>query len=123
MQISLSKSNYLSHRIVALFEGIIVTYGDPAEIDHIDGQPLNNRADNLRAVTRSENQRNMKKFKNSTTKCTGVNWSKQKNCWRVEIGAGKRFQRVIEHEKDFFEAVCRRKSLEIDLGYSERHGK
>ena len=45
---------YQYHRAVWLY-----TYGElPKELDHIDGDPTNNRISNLRAVTRSENMLN-----------------------------------------------------------------
>ena len=46
--------HYSYHRAIWLF-----VYGElPKELDHIDGNPLNNRVSNLRAVTRSENKLN-----------------------------------------------------------------
>ena len=46
--------HYSYHRAIWLF-----VYGElPKELDHIDGNPLNNRISNLRAVTRRENNLN-----------------------------------------------------------------
>lgn len=44
------------HRLVA--EAFISNLDNKPQIDHIDGNPLNNNVDNLRWVTASENQRN-----------------------------------------------------------------
>lgn len=52
-------------------------------IDHINNNPLDNRRENLRIVTHSENSRNKKKKENCTSKYIGV--SKNKHKWRVSI--------------------------------------
>jgi hypothetical protein len=65
------KSKFQAHRIAWA-----LTYGydpHPLEIDHIDGNRLNNRLDNLRTATKSQNQRNRRKLnKNNTTGNTGI---------------------------------------------------
>ena len=55
-QISYKRQMYLVHRIIWFY----ITGEDPGdlEIDHIDGDPSNNRADNLRIATRSQNEWN-----------------------------------------------------------------
>ena len=52
-------------------------------VDHIDGNPLNNCAVNLRWVTHSENLMNRSKHKVSTSKYKGV--SKHGDKWLVHI--------------------------------------
>lgn len=53
--IRLDKINYRAHRLAFL-----LVYGEPVpdELDHIDGDRLNNRIDNLRSATRSQNNAN-----------------------------------------------------------------
>lgn len=53
---------------------------DPRQIDHIDGDGLNNRKSNLRICTQAENARNIHK------ETLGVCWSKASNKWRAQIG-------------------------------------
>jgi hypothetical protein len=61
------------------------------EIDHINGNPSDNRIKNLRDVTRKQNMENKKVYKNSKTGCSGVTWHKKKQRWVVRIGHfGKR---------------------------------
>lgn len=61
--------------------------GEPQEmeIDHKDGNPLNNRRNNLRICTHSENMKNMKIRINSKTGIRGVCWCNRKNKWRSYI--------------------------------------
>ena len=68
-------------------------------IDHIDGNPLNNRVENLREATDYENNQNSKLPKNNTSGIKGVYWDKKSKKWRVMMYAyGK------NHYFGFFES-------------------
>ena len=61
------------------------------EIDHINGNPSDNRISNLRDVTRKQNMENKKIYKNNKSGISGINWHKKKQRWIVRIGHfGKR---------------------------------
>lgn len=79
-------------------------------IDHIDGDGLNNRIDNLRVVTLSANQRNRAVNKTSKSGVAGV--IPHAGGYSV-FCAGK----YLTYSKDFFEACCARKSAESREGY------
>lgn len=65
---------------------LIMDVTDPKiEIDHINGDGLNNQRYNLRICTRSQNQRNKRKQNNTTSKYEGVHWHKQHNKWIAKI--------------------------------------
>lgn len=55
-----------------------------SDIDHIDGDKKNNRIANLRSVTRTVNQQNMRKAY-SSNKCGLLGVYRQKNRWAAEI--------------------------------------
>jgi hypothetical protein len=55
-------------------------------IDHIDGDTLNNKPENLRLVTHKQNSRSYRKpTKNSTSKYRGVCWHKGRNKYMARI--------------------------------------
>ncbi len=67
--------------------------GNPpsSQIDHHDGQPLNNAEINLRAARPCDNSRNRRKQSNNTSGTIGVNWVDRCNKWRSQIRVnGKR---------------------------------
>ncbi len=58
---------------------------DNMEVDHINGNTLDNRRCNLRICTRSQNQYNRDSDKNSSSKYKGVSYIKKWNKWQAEI--------------------------------------
>jgi hypothetical protein len=55
------------------------------EIDHIDGNGLNNQRSNLRTCTRSQNMMNQKPRLNCSSKYKGVTWNKRDNRYQARI--------------------------------------
>jgi hypothetical protein len=90
------------HRIVAK---LFVTNEDRAtrnEVDHINNNRRDNRASNLRWVSRSENSHNTSSHKGSTSRYLGVSWVNARNKWQAQIylnGTNKFLGRfTCEHE-------------------------
>lgn len=54
-------------------------------VDHIDGNGLNNRRENLRLVTHSQNMQNQRMQVNNTSGYKGVSWHKVRGMWRATI--------------------------------------
>lgn len=55
------------------------------DVDHINGNPLDNRKDNLRVCEHKQNSKNKAINKNNTSGIVGVYWNKRCNKWVAEI--------------------------------------
>ncbi len=77
--------NYSTHRIIWK----LCTGADPIEmIDHIDGDKLNNKIDNLREASVIENGRNRKISKNNKLGIKGVHYDSTTGKYRASISYG-----------------------------------
>ena len=72
---------YRNHRIIFLMHHGFL----PACLDHIDNNKLNNRIENLRPATPSQNQCNSGMRKDNTSGVKGVTWFPESSKWRVQI--------------------------------------
>lgn len=64
---------------------------DGLSTDHINGNKLDNRRENLRSCTRAENNRNIGKLANNKSGYKGVHWLKRGRRWQAQTTvAGKR---------------------------------
>lgn len=58
---------------------------DPREVDHINGNGLDNRRCNLRVVTRSQNAMNRRKKDGCSSRYKGVSYRAKRNRWAASI--------------------------------------
>lgn len=114
---TLFNKKYRAHRIIwwMLFDE------QPEVIDHINGNGLDNRLENLRAATKKENSRNQKRPTHNTSGVVGVYWNIGCRKWVASI----RVDGVLRHlgvfdEKE--EAIKIRKQIETELGFHQNHG-
>ena len=86
-QIGVGGKHYLAHRLAWMYE-----HGEfpPEEIDHINGVRDDNRLQNLRLATCSENMRNYPKPLTNTSGFKGVCWDKYSRKWRVQVKVNKK---------------------------------
>jgi hypothetical protein len=77
-------------------------------VDHIDGNKLNNRLDNLQITTQRHNASKDKKGTSSIY--TGVSWHKKINKWesRIYINGKKKYLGLFEKEIDAHKAYQKR---------------
>ena len=79
--VGINYKSYRAHRLVFLMhKGYL-----PKTIDHINGDRLDNRIENLRAATVGQNQHNRKTNANNTSGYKGVSWNKGCNKWLSQI--------------------------------------
>jgi hypothetical protein len=63
----------------------LITGGHFPQVDHKDGNGLNNQRSNLRAATTQENNRNCKLRVTNLSGFKGVSWSRQSKKWKAQI--------------------------------------
>lgn len=119
IEIKVNGRPYLAHRLAWLY----MTGSWPAdEIDHIDGNPGNNRFHNLRSVDHKENGRNQKMPCNNTSGIVGIHWFKPRQKWQARITLdGKRI--YLGYFDSLEEATKVRKQAEIKYDFHENHGR
>jgi len=80
-QLKVGGKTYLAHRIIFLMHHGYL----PEQIDHIDGNGLNNDIENLRAANHGQNQHNKGTQKNNTSGFKGVSWDNRTQKWQAQI--------------------------------------
>jgi len=80
-RLKINKKSYQAHRVIfAMHHGHM-----PKQIDHIDGNKSNNKIENLREATPSQNGWNRFLQKNNKSGIKGISWRKDCNRWLAQV--------------------------------------
>lgn len=103
---------YVSHKeqgFKIYLHRLIMDFPNDLYIDHINGNPLDNRKENLRTCKQYQNCMNKHKTTNQYTDIIGVHWRKEKEVWEAVIfengnrhylGKSKNINDVIKLRKE-----------------------
>lgn len=112
------KYQILEHIAVwALHNGL---YPD-VQIDHEDGDGLNNKISNLRLATHTENMHNKGRYRNNSSGHVGVHWYARYSKWCAS-GRHNDKRKTIGYFDNIEDAIAARKAWEVDKDFSHRHG-
>lgn len=115
---SIFNRHYLAHRLAW-----VITHGDwPEIIDHINGDPGDNRIANLRSVSAGLNSQNTRRGKRNTSGRVGVSWHNASHKWWAQISLRGRHYNLGLY--DTMEAAAAARAVaERELGFHPNHGR
>lgn len=79
------------------------------EVDHVDGNPLNNRRSNLRLANRVQNAANQPKRRNNSSGFKGVSYHRKANKWvaRIQIYGKDKYLGLFATAELAHDAYCK----------------
>ena len=111
--------NYLAHRVIWAME---TGEWPKDQIDHEDGDPVNNRFKNLRDVTHNTNQKNMRLRDDNTSSYCGVSMRRDTGKWRAFIAIDGKHTSLGSF-KCITAAAVARKIADVKHDYYINHGR
>src|SRR5215471_135388 len=105
-----------AHRIIWKLK----TGEEPPEIDHINGNPADNRWENLRAASRAINNRNQPRRRDNVSGVTGVTTRGER--WIAQIMDRGQVRHIGVYDTKA-EAIAARRAAEVMLSFHPNHGR
>jgi hypothetical protein len=121
LMVSFRGQQFLLHRVImGIITGVMPAYPE-YEVDHENGNGLDNRQCNLRLTTKGVNLQNKRRYSNNTSGCCGISFRASHGTWRARIAVNGKEKHLgtFENEHD---AIAARKDAEHQFGYHENHG-
>lgn len=114
---SLGRQMVRAHRVIWK----MLTGEDAVNVDHIDGDRLNNRKGNLRAVDATGNRRNAARHRDSKAPFQGVRKTTN-GLWQAYITVNYKWTNLGCYET-IPEAIAARKAAEVMFDFHHNHGR
>ena len=107
--IRINGTRYLAHRLAWAYH-----FGTwpSLNIDHINGNGMDNRIANLREATQSENHQNRRRQSNNKSGFIGVSWNTRERKWRstIQIGGKQTFLGGFSTKEEAYSAYLSAKA-------------
>jgi len=104
-------------RTATTMHAVMMNVGPGLEVDHENGDGLDNRRSNLRVATKDQNQQNVRCKSNNTSGFKGISWDRNARKWgaRLEVSKRRIYLGLFEDAEDAARAY--------DAAALEHHGE
>lgn len=116
--INVNRTRLRAHRIIA---AMFLELRDEMDVDHLNGDSIDNRLANLRVVDRATNNRNIRRQKRNSSGVTGVG-SRNCGCTYYAFIIRDREREWLGSFDNIFDAAAARKSAENRYDFGPSHG-
>ena len=97
--------------------------GDGKEVDHINGDPLDNRRANLRVLAAGQNQQNTVQPQRGSSKYRGVRWMPRQKRWYASARINGKFHHLgsFKDEREAADAARAFRMAHMPFANEDRH--